>query len=233
MKYPSTIQKYANLGSFVLISSTSFVVFGDEDNNDMILVGNFKTKIHDTSLFHDNVKVDVGYKECDKLLESALALTYSSANAMFLITDDEIKLIKSAINDVDATHIRIHAENNKVRISVFDYRKFIESTRINRKQSQKLLYLEMDDESDSEFSHTINANSFNKLPVKDYLVRVGDNSICEFAPMNENVKYLFRDQQIIEPLTTFYSTKVNQSISFVFHPKSLNEDLDTSQSFPL
>ena len=142
MTYSSIIKKHGNLGSYVLVSPNSFVVFGDEDNNDMILIGITKSKTNETTLFHKNIKVDVKNQECNKLLERVHALTYSSANSMFLITDDEIKLIKNAIDDVDATHIRIHAENNKVRISVFDYRKFIESTRINRKQSQKLLYLE-------------------------------------------------------------------------------------------
>lgn len=230
LKLQNATKRYKHLGIFTLISPGRYAIFGNEDNDDMVFVCKTKLATKVPELFNKQSKLNVSSEECVELWNRIDGLSKSNAYAMFTITNNEIKLIKDAISEIDGTHVRIHAENNKVRFSVFDYRKFIESGRISRNQSQKIVVLDVDGVSNTDFSQTIFATSFNKMKNEDYLIRIGDNSISEFAPMNDEVKYLFRDQEIVEPITTFYSPRLEQDISFVFHPNSLNSTLDTNQS---
>ena len=65
-----------------------------------------------------------------------------------------------------------------------------------------------------EFSFTMKSNSFGKLPLDDYAVRVGDNGICAFISAKKNVQFLLRDQELHEPLVTFQSPRLGADIVF-------------------
>jgi hypothetical protein len=162
-------------------------------------------------------------KEDDlKILYSKVeSLIKSSAYASVNVSESGIKRIKKCIKDIDATHLRIHNIDNSVRISIFDYRQFLGNSRIQRKTSQKIRYYESDNAKvEDNFTSTVYATSFLKLPVKDMIVRINKNGICQFEPVDDDLKYLMRDQDIIEPVTTFFSDRLLCQISFSLHPNS-------------
>ena len=58
------------------------------------------------------------------------------------------------------------------------------------------------------------AKSFAKIPIDNYLVRIGNNSICTLIPSNKDIQYLIRDQEIYEPFITFMSPRLGVDIVF-------------------
>ena len=219
------IKKYSHIGSYLLLTPNSFVVFGNQSekgsktNDDMVLLG--KCKYRHTQLVLNSKVID--HKEDDlKFLNSKVeSLIESSAYASFNVSESGLKRIKKCIKDIGATHLRIHNIDNSVRISIFDYRQFLGNSRIQRKTSQKIRYYDSDNAKvEGNFTSTVYASSFLKLPIKDTIVRINKNGICQFEPIQDDLKYLMRDQDIIEPVTTFFSDRLLCQISLALLPNS-------------
>jgi hypothetical protein len=213
------INRYKSVGDHLLLTPKTFVIFGNIENDDLLLIGINKSTTS-PCLYYKEEKQKLNSDKCLDLLNKVEMLSKSSAYAMLTLTDDTIRLIKDTIGKLNATHIRLYDYENKLRISVFDYRNYIQSARIDRKTSQKILYLDLDSRITQSFSFTIDASSFGKLINQDYLVRIGINNICEFSPLKDEVKYLLRDQEVIEPVTTFFSDRLACRISLSLDPKS-------------
>ena len=212
-------KKYGHIGSYLLMTPKSFAVFGNESSDDIVVVGTGKNA--NTKFLIDGRLVEINKTALLTLLQAVDTLTASSAFATVLLTSDAMGLIKETVKKLDATHLRIHNFGNLVRISIFDYRKFLPNSLIQRAITQKIKYYDTDNANiGSNFTCTLNANSFLKLPNQDMNIRVGTNSICQFEPLNENVKYLLRDQEIIEPVMTFLSARLERQISLSLAPKS-------------
>lgn len=222
-------QKYKSLGSFLLLSEQIFVVFGDPPNTDLICLGATKNKFS-PSLYHSGVKQGQSVEACSDLVRNVKRLQQSDAVASFSISEATISVLKKAGGALDATHIRLHSERNNLRVMLFDCRTFDPSFRLQRKTTHKFRYLDVEIRMFQEFTSTLKLDSFQKLPMDDYDVRIGDNSITQFTPQKQSVTYLLRDQEIIEPMTVFHSERISQDIAFVFHPKSSLADQDASQS---
>lgn len=213
------LQKYSNVGSFALLNKNKFALFGNESNDDLVVIGT--SKHHDVDFFIDGNSARINKKTLLALSNSVDSLTASSAFATFLMTSNVIRLLKETIKKLNATHLRIHNIENLIRISIFDYRKFLPNSMIQRENTQKIKYYETDNANiGGDFTCTIFASSFNKLPNQDMNIRVGKNGICQFEPLNEKVKFLFRDQEIVEPITTFFSDRLGCQISLSLAPKS-------------
>ena len=220
---------YLQLGSHLLFHHKNFIIFGKEQNDDIFIKGKLSFSCP-THLYQDLKIVNIADASLEKLFFSVEKLVNSSAFAIFQLTDVDIKKIKKTISEIDATHIRIHNHNGKLRCSLFDIRKFSDETRLSRKRTNSLRYIEIDCRLVNDFTFTIFSESFKKLPNSDFQIRVGQNSICEFELIKEDVQYYFRDQGLVEPITVFHSELVGQDIAFVFHPNSSHEDEDTSQN---
>lgn len=212
-------KKYGHVGPYLLMTPKSFAVFGNESNDDIAVLGNNNNA---------NIKflVDGNVAEINKTALLALSktidtLTATSAFATVLLTSNAMSLIKETVKKLDATHIRIYNIGSLVRFSIFDYRKFISNSLIQRAITQKVRYYDTDNANiGSNFTCTILTNSFLKLPNQNMNIRVGTNGICQFEPIKEDVKYLLRDQEVIEPVTTFFSDRLECQISLSLDPKS-------------
>jgi hypothetical protein len=212
-------KKYSHIGSYVLLTPKSFTVFGNESNDDMVLTG--KSKSQFSQLVINSRITNTNNKDLKFLVSKFESLTESSAYASFQLTSDALKQIKDCVNKIDATHLRIHNINNSVRVSIFNYRKFSAGNQIQRKITQGIRYYDSDNANiGSNFTATVNASSFMKLPIQDMSIRINKNGICQFEPLKDEVKYLLRDQEIVEPISTFFSDRLACQISFLFHPKS-------------
>ena len=212
------ISKQSNIGDHAMAFSNQVIFWGNEGiNDDMMLIGKVKYSPKTPELFYQRKSIHIQQKELLSLYEKVIALTTTSAYAMFLLNAEDIKMIKQGINKLDATHIRLFSTNGQVKLSIFDYRNFVDSLRASRKKSYKIYSLDIDTDVSNDFSHTFNASSFAKVPYQDLFVRIGTNGLCELNLVKDELKYFFRDQQIKEPITTFYSNQVGQDVSLALY----------------
>ena len=206
------------LGSAVLRVHDSFAVFGKRKTDDMVIIGKDKGKKNKPSLHISSIKQIVTDDEVIGLLSKLQSLRQTNANAIFALTSENIKRIKNSIKLLDATHVRVWANNNHMTVTVFDCRDFEFDRRIGRKNSLKINYLDIETRKFENFTFTFNAESFVKLPSVDCNFRIGQNGVTEVNPIDGDVSYLIRDQKLIEPVTVFDSKSVGKDIAFVFHP---------------
>lgn len=213
------LKKYGHVGSYILVTPKSFAIFGNELNDDIVAVGIRKSG--STKLLVGSNAAEISETALLSLSRAVDTLTASSAFATFLLTSNAMGLIKETAKKLTATHLRIHNIGNSVRVSIFDYRQYLPNSLIQRKNTHKIKYYDTGNANiGKDFTCTINAISFLKLPNQDMNIRVGTNGICQFEPLNESVKYLLRDQEIIEPVTTFFSDRLACQISLSLDPKS-------------
>lgn len=221
--------KYRSIGSYVLIGDGEFAVFGDPPHTDLVCIGSTKTKSEPT-LYLAGIKQSQSKDACRELQQRVKQLQRSNALASFSLTDADLSSLKRTGGNLNATHIRLHSHNDNLRVVLFDYRTLDATTRLQRKNSHKFRYIDIGIRMIQDFSCTLLFESFNKLPMGEYDVRIGDNGITQFTPQKQSVAYLLRDQRLIEPMTVFHSPLTSQDIAFVFHPKSTWADPHTTQS---
>ena len=119
--------------------------------------------------------------------------------------------IKDSISFYEITHVRFHSSENQLKIKLFDYRKFIN-------QDIKFGVVEYIDKQKTkdDFSFTINSDSFMSLHDSNYEINILDNGIIEFLSLDKNsFEYLFRNQDIVEPIIQFKHEKIKQDISLL------------------
>ena len=212
------IESKKNAGSHILLTPDSYAIFGKEKFDDLVQIGQHKLRNPPVSLYKKDKRVVVTVDELQRLFQQVVALKQTAANAFFTIYSDDVKRIKKSITSLDATHIRIWSDGQKVNVTIFDCRDFNFHSRIGRKDSLRLNYLKLDTTMVNTFSITLNTNSIKKIATDDWNLRVGTNGVTEIKPFSNSDSYLIRDQRLIEPVTVFDSASVGQRISFQFHP---------------
>lgn len=227
----STIKDCKGIGSNVLFANGHVAVFGDFPNNDLVFIKRLKGKSK-SELFERNVNQKIAENECNELMKKVLLLGYADAIALFSISEVQFKLIRQTIKKLSATHIRLYIHDGNLRIAIFDYRKFYAENRLQRKQTLLMEHLDLSIRVIEEFTFTLLASSFLKVPTQDCNVRVGANDICAITPVkgDDDSTFYYRNQQVIEPMTVFHSARISQDISFVFHPTTFGEGSNTNQS---
>ena len=210
--------KLDSLGSAVIRVAKSFAVFGHKKTDDMVIIGKEKGIKSKPSLHVSSITQKVTDDEVVGLFNKLQSLRQTNATAIFTLTSENIKRIKNSIKLLDATHVRVWASENRITVTVFDCRDFEFDRRIGRKNSLKINYLDIETRTFENFTFTFNADSFTKLPSVDCNFRIGQNGVTEVSPIDGDVSYLIRDQQLIEPVTVFDSKSVGKGIAFLFHP---------------
>lgn len=204
---------FAGIGSSVLYAKNQMVVFGDLPNDDLVVEQKF-IKVKTPALFNSGVDQHINEQALDELMGKVQLLTYSDAVAQFLVNVDLLQTIKKAMKEWSSTHLRMFTHDNKLRVVLFDCRMNDQKLRVSRKNSLQLRYLDLQVRIFEDFSFTMKSNSFSKLPTDDYAIRVGNNGICSFISAKKNVQFLFRDQELHEPLVTFHSPRLDAEIVF-------------------
>lgn len=218
MKITEFLEAKKNSGSHLLLTADSYAIFGKKKFDDFVRIGHHKLRNAPVSLYKYGRKVEVSTDELQSLFQKVASLRNTGAYAFFTIYADDVKRIKKSIQSIDATHIRIWSSGQTVTVTVFDCRDFEFNSRIGRKNSLKMNYLELDTNSVNEFTTTLNSISIKKIPKDNWNVRVGINGVTEIKPFSDSDSYLIRDQNLIEPVSIFESASVGQRISFLFHP---------------
>jgi hypothetical protein len=213
MKKMNNKNPHSGIGSSVLLSNNTMVVFGDPPNDDLIVEQkNVKSSI--PSLYKKGILQDIEESALDELMSKVKLLYYSDAVCQFNLNLNRLQQIKDSIKKWSCTHIRMFAHQGKLRVLFYDCRMGDMKFRAARKYSLSLHYLDLQVILVNEFTFTFKAKSFVKIPFDDYLVRIGDNSICLLVPSKKDVQYLIRDQEMHEPAITFTSPRLNSDIVF-------------------
>lgn len=208
---------FSTIGSSILFAKNQLVVFGDPPNDDLV-VEQKNVKFSTTALFKSGISQEVPKIELEKLMGQVQLLTYSDAVAQFPMNSDLFEKIKVATVKNSSTHIRMFTHNDKLRFSLFDCRMSDPKFRFAKENSFEIHYIDHQILRNGDFTFTLKSDSFGKLPKDDYIVRVGDNSICTLTPAKKNVQFLMRDQDLQEPLFTFQSNQVGCEIFFAPDP---------------
>jgi len=218
MKITELVESTKNTGSHLLVMEHSYAIFGNNKFTDLVIFGTHRIKGAFASLYENGKRLTISSNDLLQLFQNLSSLKRTIAVAMFTIYESDVRKIKNSVKKLDATHLRFWSNQNSVKVTVFDCRDFDYDRRIGRKNSLKMEYLDIETTKTDDFTFTINAESFKKIPNGDWNLRVGLNGVTEITPMNESESYLIRDQQINEPVTVFDSSSVGQKISFLFHP---------------
>lgn len=214
------IAKYSSIGSCVLYAPpSSWTVFGDDDLDDLVIRWSENGKSSRPSLWQYGKVVDVPGQNCLNLNDTVKQLANASAFGSFGLGDDHIAVIKQTLDKHEATHVRFVCSDKKMEVRVFDYRQFV-TRRIKRKNTFQVQTIQLRDAKSADFTFTLKARSFKRLDLSNYQVRVGRNGIVAFSSTKDEITYLIRDQDIHEPVATFFSPILNQQIAFVPVPKS-------------
>lgn len=209
---------HSGIGSSILFFKNSMVVFGDPPYDDLI-VDQRNVKSSKPTLYKEGILQDIEESAIEGLMDKVRMLAYSDAVAQFNLNLNLLQQIKDSIKKWSCTHIRIFTYQGKIRILFFDCRMGDMKLRATRKNSLSVHYLDLQVILIEEFTFTFKAKSFAKIPFDDYLVRIGNNSICTLIPPNKDHQYLIRDQEIQEPMIIFKNPHLNSDIVFSPAPK--------------
>jgi len=134
-----------------------------------------------------------------------------------------LRIKKSVIQDTiklsDATHIRFYSDKNRIKISIFNYRKFINDVTPLIDDNFAISELTLNEFIvSSDFTFTIKATSFLKIPEHTYEVEFLRNGIIGFTSLDADIEFFFRDQEIQEPIINFVNEKLGKEISLLWLP---------------
>jgi hypothetical protein len=204
---------FVKIGSSVLFANGRKVVFGDPPNDDLV-VEQKNIKSTKSVLYKSGIKQVVDAAALKQLMDRVQLLTYSDAVAQFQMDSDLFRKMRETIENLPATHFRMFDHNGKLRIFFFDCRMNDQKLRVTNEHSLRIDMCDLDIRLIRNFTFTIKTSSFLKMPLDDYVVRVGDNNICVFIPSKHDVKFLIRDQELHEPIVTFQSPRLGTEIVF-------------------
>ena len=209
--YKQLLQKL-KLNGKILFFNKKFYLQGLDNFDDLLIKGNLKTKKSSAYIVllrrKQKEEVNNNQNECTNLLKKIENLTNVSAITSIFFEKDIIRDIKNVIKKNKSTHLRIYNDENKINISLFDYRQFITRTRILRQKSIQIFNLPTSEEKVEIFSKTFKATSFNLLPLKNLWLRINQNNIISFTDSfvdTNNLTERITSLPIFKLLTLFFS----------------------------
>lgn len=227
----SITSQYDRFASHLLFRSPRhFVVFGKSDFDDVVIRGSTHKEFNESIILEHGLKTKHTTADCEHLFKEIINLSDQGAIASFILSLTDLKLIQSTIKRMGATHIRFHSESasDQIQISIFDVRKLISNRNLLRKRSIRLYTHSIFGISRDRFSSTLKTSSFLLLK-STQTVTVSPNGITKFDCSDDNIQFLIRDQEIVEPITSFMCEQLKTNISFSFHPKLDSQDQHTNQ----
>jgi hypothetical protein len=100
-------------------------------------------------------------------------------------------------------------------VRIFDFTKFIYEITFDSGMYSETTLKNLKPKTD--FSVTLTSKSFLKLPQHDYSIELLENGIIEFISLDDSIEFLFRNQQIQEPIIEFTNEKLGLKTSLLLH----------------
>ena len=125
------ISKYSNYGDFFLVTPDSTVIiFGKlEKHEDLVIRTNLNINQQNYQLFNLDGFCNVTETEVMNLYNKVITKIKSTPSESFHLDKKYVEAIGDTINTTDSTHIRFFTEDSNLKISIFNYRKFISRIR--------------------------------------------------------------------------------------------------------
>jgi len=205
---------------FLIHKSGNYVAFGSSTFDDMIVTGSHTANIEESFLHSEGLKSSVAPSECDELYDNVIKEIDTGTTASFNLSGNELRLIQSAAKKISATHLRLSSSEEGIRLSIFDYRRFLPETRVSRKHETKLVTHSIQRKSKGKSDCTLLMQSFLAITEKELSLEIAPNGVVRIIPYDTEYKYLLRDQGIVEPMAHTFSARLGQGISLSLHPKS-------------
>lgn len=205
---------------FLIQKSGNYVAFGSHAFDDMLVIGTIDTNIEESFLISDRLEASVASRKCEELYKNVISENDSGSISSFNLGGSELKLIQNAARKMSATHLRLSDCEEGIRLSIFDYRRFMTNARTARKHETKLVTHTIQRKIKGKFECILLMQSFLAVKEKEFSVEIAPNGIVRIIPYGADYKYLLRDQGITEPMAHTFSARLGQGISLSLHPKS-------------
>ena len=208
-----------SFSSNFLFHDGKFVAFGDEPSDDFVLIGSTET-VKGSSIYKDGKKTDSDESKCSGLFRNVLDLCDDSKICYFNLKSFQVQFIQKTITAYDASHIVLYADDDGIFVNFYDVRKCVPEGRMNRSHETRLLVHQLSSIKKNHFKMTLNSWSFKMIPSLDLDVDIGVNGICVLTHEDSGYMYLLRDQELIQPVITFFSDRLQTKISLSLVPSS-------------
>ena len=216
-----------SFSSNFLFHDGKFVAFGDEPSDDFVLIGSTQT-VKGSSIYNDGKKTNSDESKCSGLFKNVLDLCDDFKICYFNLKSFQVQFIQKTIAAFDASHIVLYSDDDGIFVNFYDVRKCVPEGRMNRSHETRLLVHKLSSLKKKHFKMTLNSWSFKMVPSLDLEVEVGTNGICVLTHEDSGYMYLLRDQELIHPVITFFSGRLEQEIAYVFPAKTNFPSQDTS-----
>ena len=224
-------RKYGTYGSFYLINTNQeVIVFGSSNNDDMVTKSLFPIIRKKISMFDKNDVLNISTNELEDLYQKFNQQISVTPIEIFTLEQSYFSSLFDTIKHYNITHLRFFSENNQVIIRLFDYRNFVYDVTplIDERFAISQIILN-GVESFTDFTFTVKASSFLKLPINNFEIEVLENGVVGFISQDNNDEFYFKDQEVIEPIVSFTNEKHNLQTSLVFLPKIDTTWVNTNQ----
>jgi hypothetical protein len=140
-------------------------VFGSIDNDDMVTKSSIPIVRKKISMFDKNDVLEISTIKLEDLYQKFKQQILVIPIGIFTLNQSYLSPLFDTIKHYNITHLRFFTENNHVFIRLFDYRNFVNDVTplINENFSVSQIILNHV-ETYTEFTFTIKASSFLKLP---------------------------------------------------------------------
>lgn len=221
------LKSVRGLSHEVLFYADRFVAFGSDEYNDLLITGRLKSSTPQSVHVAADKQILKSHDARKELYRRAINLLDQGAIGSFSLTAQTKQRVDTAIDKLNASHLRLYSNRDGIHLLLFDVRRFEPQYRVSRKFEVLAVTDTISSQASYTFSSTLLAKSFRRIPRMDYGVIVSPNGITQFKDIDQRT-YAFRDQGVREPLHTFVSELLGKDISFWLHPKSALLNPDTS-----
>jgi len=213
-------RQFGSYGShYIVTNDQSAIIFGNEENDDLVTKSLFRLRIKKSVMYGKHHQLKYSQSKIDELLNRFNQEIAQVPSQNFVLSSGHISALQDTIKLSDATHIRFFSDKNRIKISIFNYRKFINDVTPLIDDNFAISELTLNEFIvSSDFTFTIKATSFLKIPEHTYEVEFLRNGIIGFTSLDADIEFFFRDQEIQEPIINFVNEKLGKEISLLWLP---------------
>ena len=213
----SVINKYGSYGSSFIITPNQYLIsFNGDETNDLIVKSKISYSTDKPIVIHS--KKPIQNESIDDWMTRFNKLTSSPSIQQLNLSKTHVEVFQDSIKHYKGTHLRIFTVDDEIKVRIFDFTKFIYEITFDGGMYSETTLKNVKPKTD--FSVTLSSKSFLKLPQHDYSIELLENGIVEFISLDDSIEFLFRDQQIQEPIVEFINEKLGSRISLLLQTKT-------------
>ena len=110
--------------------------------------------------------------------------------------------------------------NNKLNVTVFNYRQYVHDTNPISEQHMFISELVVNDQLVTDVDFTIRSSTFLKIPSTDHQVEYFENNVISFLSLDDDLEFFIKDQMIQEPVIKFTNEQLGREIVLLLQPKT-------------